>query len=869
MIDTPMTNAQYNAYCNYYRLTHHCNPLRLNESIDKFFKDEYSSHPLAANNWDDGKLSVHNSVIVDNESLIKTIATIPHYNPVHPTNYFNGSILEYDGKYWLAYRTDNKNEHGKWCQETCIVTVQVSPDNFQPLANAKHTPLALPTTLRNINTFEVAGNTGGYVNLPVDTMFTEDPRLWVAADGRPHVMYTDGYKMYDACLSHRLDSVRSWHEFKWDMQIAEFYSIDKERREKNWTPFTMCGRDYIIYGVHPGGEHIVLCLDAKNPGEVLPGIKCASFPKHILSGLLYDHNKGIRGGTPAIEYDENHMICFYHAVGEYEKKYYGGPLDMLVRKYTMGAYIFEKSTFNVVQVVDDILKPDIYPPNIDKPCGNFVHVIFPAGVIAEPSGAGWFVSYGYNDFETRVTFITRELFDPNFKLDLEPFKVTQSDSIEVLCDIPVLAPTVDEVLDAPVWVISVEGHDDRLMQTKTMLRKSGYNDIRHFKAIDGTNEEECQAAEKILKLSKRHHALNGGVRGCSLSHLLLAKQLLDSGEDFIHVVEDDIMMRDDFKSKLTLAMELVEKHCEPNQNIKQLLFGASKDGRSKHVESIGHLELARGFEFCAGDYILWREGARLLLENARTWHEGYHCADIQNDNAFGSDIWCVFYNEKSHNTLNRTEYALCPQSDICRAMVRVCKVEHIVKHCEKLEGWCPKPKMRRLAQLANDCKTIFEVGVYGGQSLAAVALGAEGPCQVIGCDPYTADDSCEGWDDGNVNKEWWGDLDHNRIKEKAEAAVKELNSMVKNGVHVKLHICRGDQMADMVGNCDLIHIDGNHAEEVALADVKRWIPKINKGGTLVFDDIDWPETKRAQDWLKANKWELIEDHIKWGVYRKQ
>jgi hypothetical protein len=45
--------------------------------------------------------------------------------------------------------------------------------------------------------------------------------------------------------------------------------------------------------------------------------------------------------------------------------------------------------------------------------------------------------------------------------------------------------------------------------------------------------------------------------------------------------------------------------------------------------------------------------------------------------------------------------------------------------------------------------------------------------------------------------------------------------------------------------CDLIYIDGSHRYEPTLGDIRNFKALANKDTVLLFDDLDWPEVKRA------------------------
>lgn len=198
-------------------------------------------------------------------------------------------------------------------------------------------------------------------------------------------------------------------------------------------------------------------------------------------------------------------------------------------------------------------------------------------------------------------------------------------------------------------------------------------------------------------------------------------------------------------------------------------------------------------------------------------------------------------------------------------------LDKIVEFCKGLHGWCPAGKMIRLAELARDANLCVEVGVFGGRSLIPMALGARGSCRVVGCDPYTSTDSCEGWPTDDANAVYWRQLDHDGIRCGAEDGISRAKASLRHGVDLELRICRGDELVGEIadGSSELVHVDGNHAEEVALADVKAWTPKVAPGGAFVLDDINWPSTLKAREWLKSADWFLAEDHELWGVYRRR
>jgi len=59
---------------------------------------------------------------------------------------------------------------------------------------------------------------------------------------------------------------------------------------------------------------------------------------------------------------------------------------------------------------------------------------------------------------------------------------------------------------------------------------------------------------------------------------------------------------------------------------------------------------------------------------------------------------------------------------------------------------------------------------------------------------------------------------------------------------------------------DLIFIDGDHSYEGVKTDVEAWLPKMKKGGILIFHDIGWAEgVKRVvSEYIKPRQ---IEEHV--------
>jgi len=186
---------------------------------------------------------------------------------------------------------------------------------------------------------------------------------------------------------------------------------------------------------------------------------------------------------------------------------------------------------------------------------------------------------------------------------------------------------------------------------------------------------------------------------------------------------------------------------------------------------------------------------------------------------------------------------------------------------DQLEGWCSKQKAAVLIDLI--CMTqpevIVEIGVFGGKSLVpmAYALQANGHGKIYGIDPWDNQESMDGMD--GVNLEWWEAVDHNKI-------LRELLQKVHNfGLNRHVELIRAtSELAPVIPNIDILHIDGNHSEKASLFDVEKWFPLVKKGGIIVFDDVSWCTTKAAVQWLESNSVQFVQftgDNI-WGIWVK-
>ena len=200
-------------------------------------------------------------------------------------------------------------------------------------------------------------------------------------------------------------------------------------------------------------------------------------------------------------------------------------------------------------------------------------------------------------------------------------------------------------------------------------------------------------------------------------------------------------------------------------------------------------------------------------------------------------------------------------------------LEKIKNALPVIEGWCSFEKAKVLVDIIQktNAQLCVEIGVFGGSSLIpqAMALHEKKSGIIYGIDPWQAQASIEGMSSdsyqGQVNIEWWGrQLDYERIYQHCVGNIERYD--LKN--HCQLI---RDKSENVVNNfqdnsIDLLHIDGNHSEELVLKDVKLYFPKIKIGGHIIFDDTDWCEngvctTKKAYDILLNNCKIVLEENF--------
>ena len=173
----------------------------------------------------------------------------------------------------------------------------------------------------------------------------------------------------------------------------------------------------------------------------------------------------------------------------------------------------------------------------------------------------------------------------------------------------------------------------------------------------------------------------------------------------------------------------------------------------------------------------------------------------------------------------------------------------IVKYVKQMDGWCPDDKVDRMMELTwRERPEVFvEIGVFGGRSFLPVVAAMKHlkKGHAYGIDPWEVHPALVG--NAKVHQDWWGELNFKAIYKKYMDLMhrKKLTDYFTN---LKMTSQEALEFFED-GSIDILHIDGNHAEESALFDAVNWLPKVREGGYIWFDDVDWPSTTKAVAYL--------------------
>lgn len=171
---------------------------------------------------------------------------------------------------------------------------------------------------------------------------------------------------------------------------------------------------------------------------------------------------------------------------------------------------------------------------------------------------------------------------------------------------------------------------------------------------------------------------------------------------------------------------------------------------------------------------------------------------------------------------------------------------------DNIPGWCCQEKAECMMDLIYEVKPeiCIEIGVFGGSSIypTASALKFLNQGIVYAIDPWNTADCLEGYVSDDPDYLWWSSVNLENVY------LDFINMLDRWELRPYCMVMRTtglkalNQFADE--SIDILHIDGNHTEDAALSDAQIYLPKVKKGGYIWFDDVNWPTTHKALEFLK-------------------
>jgi hypothetical protein len=173
--------------------------------------------------------------------------------------------------------------------------------------------------------------------------------------------------------------------------------------------------------------------------------------------------------------------------------------------------------------------------------------------------------------------------------------------------------------------------------------------------------------------------------------------------------------------------------------------------------------------------------------------------------------------------------------------------DEILQVLPDIYGWCSSEKAINFMDLIFEVQPnlCVEIGVYCGSSFlpAAAAVAHNGHGSIVGIDPWDVVE-CLRYFDSDKDKQhirFWAKTDFNFCY---YGFLSLLNYYEADEISFILK-CTSKKAAPIIGQIDILHLDGNHNQSVVLEDVVSYVTKVRTGGYVWLNDSKWESIQPA------------------------
>ena len=169
----------------------------------------------------------------------------------------------------------------------------------------------------------------------------------------------------------------------------------------------------------------------------------------------------------------------------------------------------------------------------------------------------------------------------------------------------------------------------------------------------------------------------------------------------------------------------------------------------------------------------------------------------------------------------------------------------------RLHGWCSQEKALQFIDLVLEVRpeVCVEIGVFGGRSLFPVASALKFLEHgiVIGIDPWSKEEILAFFDPAKDMDHiaWWSKIN---LESVYYSCLSMLSEHQLEDYCITLRTT-SELASYVIGEIDILYIDGNHHEKISSKDVELSLPKVRPGGYIWLNDCLWSDLQPAVDLL--------------------